>query len=77
MQLHPEYLNQIVEKEPLINIVDISDCMPLQKTIDITHTKHVFDIQIDGTRTWNDSFTISSERDGNLVMDIIRQKTDE
>lgn len=74
LQLHPEYLNQIVEKEPLINIVDISDCMPLQKTIDITHTKHVFDIQIDGTRTWNDSFTISSERYGNLVMDIIRTK---
>lgn len=74
LQLHPEYLNQIVEKEPLINIVDISDCMPLQKTIDITHTKYVFDIQIDGTRTWNDSFTISSERYGNLVMDIIRTK---
>lgn len=74
LQLHPEYLNQIVEKEPLINIVDISDCIPLQKTIDITHTKHVFDIQIDGTRTWNDSFTISSERYGNLVMDIIRTK---
>lgn len=74
LQLHPEYLNQIVEKELLINIVDISDCMPLQKTIDITHTKHVFDIQIDGTRTWNDSFTISSERYGNLVMDIIRTK---
>ena len=74
LQLHPEYLNQIVEKEPLINIVDISDCMPLQKTIDITHTKHVFDIQIDGTRTWNDSFTIASERYGNLVMDIIRTK---
>lgn len=74
LQLHPEYLNQIVEKEPLINIVDISDCMSLQKTIDITHTKHVFDIQIDGTRTWNDSFTISSERYGNLVMDIIRTK---
>lgn len=74
LQLHPEYLNQIVEKEPLINIVDISDCIPLQKTIDITHTKHVFDIQIDGTRTWNDSFTISSERYGNLIMDIIRTK---
>ena len=74
LQLHPEYLNQIIEKEPLINIVDISDCMPLQKTIDITHTKHVFDIQIGGTRTWNDSFTISSERYGNLVMDIIRTK---
>ena len=74
LQLHPEYLNQIVEKEPLINIVDVSDCMPLQKTIDITHTKHVFDIQIDGTRTWDDSFTISSERYGNLVMDIIRTK---
>lgn len=74
LQLHPEYLNQIVEKEPLINIVDISNCMPLQKTIDITHTKHIFDIQIDGTRTWNDSFTISSERYGNLVMDIIRTK---
>lgn len=74
LQLHPEYLNQIAEKEPLINIVDISDCMPLQKTIDITHTKHVFDIQIDGTRTWNDSFTIASERYGNLVMDIIRTK---
>ena len=74
LQLHPEYLNQIVEKEPLINIVDISDCMPLQKTIDITHTKHVFDIQIDGNRTWNDSFTIASERYGNLVMDIIRTK---
>lgn len=74
LQLHPEYLNQIVEKEPLINIVDISDCIPLQKTIDITHTKHVFDIQIDGTRTWNDSFNISSERYGNLVMDIIRTK---
>lgn len=74
LQLHTEYLNQIVEKEPLINIVDISDCIPLQKTIDITHTKHVFDIQIDGTRTWNDSFTISSERYGNLIMDIIRTK---
>ena len=74
LQLHPEYLNQIVEKEPLINILDISDCIPLQKTIDITHTKHVFDIQIDGTRTWNDSFTISSERYGNLIMDIIRTK---
>lgn len=74
LQLHPEYLKQIVEKEPLINIVDISDCMPLQKTIDITHTKHVFDVQIDGTRTWNDSFTISSERYDNLVMDIIRTK---
>lgn len=74
LQLHPEYLNQIVEKEPLINIVDISDCIPLQKTIDITHTKHIFDIQIDGTRTWNDSFTISSERYGNLIMDIIRTK---
>ena len=74
LQLHPEYLNQIVEKEQLINIVDISDCIPLQKTIDITHTKHVFDIQIDGTRTWNDSFTISSERYGNLIMDIIRTK---
>ena len=74
LQLHPEYLNQIVEKEPLINIVDISDCIPLQKTIDVTHTKHVFDIQIDGTRTWNDSFTISSERYGNLIMDIIRTK---
>ena len=74
LQLHPEYLNQIVEKEPLINIVDVSDCMPLQKTIDITHTKHVFDIQIDGTRAWDDSFTISSERYGNLVMDIIRTK---
>ena len=74
LQLHPEYLNQIVEKEPLINIVDISDCIPLQKTIDITHTKHVFDIQIDGTRTWNDSFTISSERYDNLIMDIIRTK---
>lgn len=74
LQLHPEYLNQIVEKEPLINIVDISDCIPLQKTIDITHTKHVFDIQIDGTHTWNDSFTISSERYGNLIMDIIRTK---
>lgn len=74
LQLHPEYLNQIVKKEPLINIVDISDCILLQKTIDITHTKHVFDIQIDGTRTWNDSFTISSERYGNLIMDIIRTK---
>ena len=74
LQLHPEYLNQIIEKELLINIVDISDCIPLQKTIDITHTKHVFDIQIDGTRTWNDSFTISSERYGNLIMDIIRTK---
>lgn len=74
LQLHPEYLNQIVEKEPLINIVDISDCIPLQKTINITHTKHIFDIQIDGTRTWNDSFAIASERYGNLVMDIIRTK---
>lgn len=74
LQLHPEYLNQIIEKELQVNIVDVSDCMPLQKTIDITHTKHVFDIQIDGTRTWDDSFTILSERYGNLVMDIIRTK---
>lgn len=74
LQLHPEYLNQIVEKELQVNIVDISDCMPLQKTIDITHIKHFFDIQIDGTRMWKDEFTISSERYGNLVMDIIRTK---
>lgn len=74
LQLHPEYLNQIVEKELQVNIVDISDCMPLQKTIDITHIKHFFDIQIDGTRMWKDIFNISSERYGNLVMDIIKTK---
>lgn len=74
LQLHPEYLNQIIEKELQVNIVDISDCIPLQKTIDITHIKHFFDIQIDGTRMWKDEFTISSERYGNLVMDIIKTK---
>lgn len=74
LQLHPEYLNQIIEKELQVNIVDISDCIPLQKTIDITHIKHFFDIQIDGTRMWKDIFNISSERYGNLVMDIIRTK---
>lgn len=74
LQLHPEYLNQIIEKELQVNIVDISDCIPLQKTIDITHIKHFFDIQIDGTRMWKDIFNISSERYGNLVMDIIKTK---
>lgn len=74
LQLHPEYLNQIVEKEPLINIVDVSDCMPLQKTIDITHIKHFFDVQIGGTRMWKDEFTILSERYGNLTIDIIKTK---
>lgn len=74
LQLHPEYLNQIIKKELQVNIVDISDCMPLQKTIDITHIKHFFDIQIDGTRMWKDIFNISSERYGNLVMDIIKTK---
>lgn len=74
LQLHPEYLNQIIEKELQVNIVDISDCIPLQKTIDITHIKHFFDIQIDGTRMWKDEFTISSERYGNLAMDIIKTK---
>lgn len=74
LQLHPEHLNQIVEKELQIKIVDISDCITLQRTIDITHTKHFFDIQMDGTRMWKDNFTISSERYGNLVMDIIRTK---
>ena len=74
LKLHPEYLNQIVEKEQQVNIVDISDCIPLQKTIDITHIKHFFDIQIDGTRMWKDIFNISSERYGNLVMDIIKTK---
>ena len=74
LQLHPEYLNQIIEKELQVNIVDISDCIPLQNTIDITHIKHFFDIQIDGTRMWKDIFNISSERYGNLVMDIIKTK---
>lgn len=74
LQLHLEYLNQIIEKELQVNIVDISDCIPLQKTIDITHIKHFFDIQIDGTRMWKDIFNISSERYGNLVMDIIKTK---
>ena len=74
LQLHPEYLSQIIEKELQVNIVDISDCIPLQKTIDITHIKHFFDIQIDGTRMWKDIFNISSERYGNLVMDIIKTK---
>lgn len=74
LQLHPEYLNQIIEKELQVNIVDVSDCIPLQKTIDITHIKHFFDIQIDGTRMWKDIFNISSERYGNLVMDIIKTK---
>ena len=74
LQLHPEYLNQLIEKELQVNIVDISDCIPLQKTIDITHIKHFFDIQIDGTRMWKDIFNISSERYGNLVMDIIKTK---
>jgi hypothetical protein len=74
LKLHPEYLNQIVEKERQVNIVDISDCMPLQKTIDITHIKHFFDIQIGGTRMWKDEFTILSERYGNLTMDIIKTK---
>lgn len=74
LQLHPEYLNQLIEKELQVNIVDISDCIPLQKTINITHIKHFFDIQIDGTRMWKDIFNISSERYGNLVMDIIKTK---
>lgn len=74
LQLHPEHLNQIVEKELQVNIVDVSDCIPLQKTIDIAHTKHFFDIQIDGTRMWKDSFNILSKRYGNLIMDIIKTK---
>lgn len=74
LYLHPEYMNKIINKELHVEIVDVNDCIPLKKTIDITHTSHFFDIQIDGSRIWKDTFDISSERYGELTLTIIKIK---
>lgn len=74
LELHPEYLKDMLHKEILIPEISISNCMHTTNSITIECINNFFDINESGRRIWCNDFKIQSERYGELSMQIIKTK---
>lgn len=74
LELHPEYLKDMLHKEILIPEIRISNCMLTINSITIECINNFFDINKSGRRIWCNDFKIQSERYGELSMQIIKTK---
>ena len=73
LNLHPEYLKTLTDKEPTIQEVLTKDCIPFVDPIKIEHTEHYFDVN-KHNRTWRNTYEIQSERYGELNLQVNKMK---
>lgn len=73
LNLHPEYLKTLTDKEPTIQEVLPKDCIPFVNPIKIEHTEHYFDVN-KHNRTWHNTYEIQSERYGELNLQVNKMK---
>jgi hypothetical protein len=74
LELHPEYLKDMLYKEILIPEVNVSNCIPTTNYISIECINNFFDINKSGRRIWCNDFKIQSERYDEVSMQIIKTK---